>query len=90
MLLSKITTIIVVHFVPSTLVVDRLPLAFLFSHLVFFAVGLWTLHDRKSLLPVVVVSVHRQKRKGGVPCAFHPPHCQNHHFSVLSFCCASS
>ena len=54
--MSKITTIIIVHFVPSTLVANSLPLAFLFSHLVFFAVGLWALHDRKSLLPVIVVS----------------------------------
>ena len=63
--LETIALHIIDHFVCSTLVASWLPLAFFFSHLVFFAVGLWVLHDRKSLLPVVVVSVHRRKSKGG-------------------------
>ena len=51
-----------------------MPLAFLFSHLVFFAVGLWTLHDQKNILPVIVVSVRSQMGDGelGVRAPFPP------------------
>ena len=47
-------------FVNGTLIGSWLPTAFLFSVLVFLAVGLWTLHDQKNVLPVIVVSVHKQ------------------------------
>ena len=62
------------HYIPSTLVSESwLPSTFWFSHLVFLAVGLWALHDRKSLLPVVVVSVHRWMSKGGTTNTSYDP-----------------
>ena len=62
--LDQYLLLLFLHFVPSTLVTNLMPLAFLFSHLVFFAVGLWTLHDQKNILPVIVVSVHSQMGDG--------------------------